>query len=381
MKNNLGSILFLLLSTMLAASTDLAEFSLSTNKKEAFIKEAVEITFTAKQKDHTDVMFFFLTPHKSDDYEIKLLNKKTTHLSYHNYTTTFTYLLFPLKAKKLSVDFDFTIKVASDKAVAQVYEGSRDNTKWIDTTDTTIDIKPIYIDAKKHSQHVDLVGDFTLTSKLLKDEITQYDAANISYRLNGSGYKDESFELIDTLPDVKIFKEKTDAYAKATKEGYKINREYAYAFVSKKSFTIPEIVIDAYSPTKKEYYTISAKAQDITVTTIDPATLIDDKEFPKEQKRDLTLYKNIFYAVLLFMAGYLSAHLVKSIDIKRKAKKFDDIKQAESAKKLILVLLQNYKTEDVKQFIDELELLEYKKGDKSLKEIKADILKVLRAAS
>lgn len=375
MKKNLGNILFFLFSTTLFASTNLAEYSLSANKKEAFLKEAVEITFTAKQKDHTEVMFFFLTPHKSDDYEIKLLNKQTTHIAYHNYTTTFTYLLFPLKAKKLTIDFDFTIKTASDKAVAQVYEGSRDNTKWIDTTDTLIDIAPIYLNAKKHTQHVDLVGDFTLTSNLLKDEITQYDAANINYRLKGTGYKDDNFELISSLQDVKIFREVTDAYAKATKDGYDINREYSYAFVSTNSFTIPEIVVDAYSPTKKEYYKLKADSQDIKVSKINPATLTDDKEFPKKETIDFELYKNIFYAVLIFIGGYLSAYVVKSFHIRKKAKQFDDIKKASSAKKLILILLKNYKTQDTKKFIDELEQLEYKRGTKSLKEIKADILK------
>jgi len=377
MKQSLGKILLLLtLPLLLFANTQQAEFHLSTNKSSAYIKEAVEISFVAKQLDHTYVMFFFLEPKKSEDYEIKLLNKKTTELGYHDYTTTFTYLLFPLKSKKISVDFDFTIKVASDEAVAQVYQGSRDNTKWIETIDSHIDLNPIEINVKPLKEQVDLVGEFELSSKLLKSEITEYDSANITYKLTGTGYKDKNFDIIKNIAGTTIFSQKNDAFSVATKNGYKISREYTYAIVAKDDFTIPKVEIKVYSPKLDKYYTLQDEAHHIKVTKLDASALTDDAESPKSKDFDTKLLQNSLAALLIFISGFLTAKLYPLINFRmKKEKRFQDIQESNSAKELILILLENYKRENTKEYINELELIEYKKSHKSFKEIKALILK------
>ena len=376
MNKNLGKIiLLLLLPLLLVANTKQAEFSLTTNKTSAYVKEAVEITFVASQLEHTYVMFFFLEPKMSEDYEIELLNKKTTELSYHNYTTTFTYLLFPLKEKKIDVDFDFTIKVASDEAVAQVFQGSRDNTKWIETIDTHIDLEPISIEVKKLEQKVDLVGEFKLSSKLLKSEISEYDSANISYKLIGTGYKDKNFQIIQNIQNTTLFSQTNDAFALATKNGYKISREYTYAIVAKKSFTIPKVEIKAYSPKRNKYYTLVDDAHTIKVTKLDASVLIDDEESPKRKESYISQMKEPLIALLIFFSGFATAKLYPYLNVRRKKEsKFEDIKSCSSAQELILVLLQTYAREG-KKYIDELERIEYKKSDKSFKEIKSLILK------
>jgi len=379
MNKHLGNILLLLiLPVILFATNKQAEFSLSTNKTSAYVKEAVEITFVAKQLEHNDVMFFFLEPKKSDDYEIKLLNKKTTELSYHNYTTTFTYLLFPLKEKKISVDFDFTIKVASDEAVAQVFQGSRDNTKWIETIDTDVAITPINIDVKKLAHNVDLVGDFTLSSKLLKNKITEYDAANISYKLLGTGYKNKHLTMLDKIKNTTLFSQHHDAFSIATKDGYKISREYSYAIVAKENFTIPSINIKAYSPKLNKYYTLSADSHNISVEKLDISALTDEKESPTTKMLDKDLLQKILGAVVLFFSGFFTAKYYPYLLKRRKKKReFQDIKESKDANELILILLNNYKDKGLHSFIDALEIQKYKKSQKSFNDIKKQLLKEL----
>jgi len=377
MNKNLGKIfLLLLIPLVLFSNTKQAEFSLSSNKKSAYIKEAVEITFVAKQLDHTYVMFFFLEPKSSADYEITLLNKKTTELGYHNYTTTFTYLLFPLKKKKISVDFNFIIKVASDEAVAQVFQGSRDNTKWIETIDTNVPLDPITLNVKELKQKVDLVGEFKLTSKLLKNEITEYDSANISYKLIGTGYKDKDFDIINKIDNTTIFSQKNDAFSVATKNGFKISREYSYAIVAKDDFTIPEVEIQAFSPKLNKYYTLQDPAHKVRITKLDISALTDEKESPKREELDIKLIQNSLAGVVIFLSGFFTAKFYPYLlNRKKKKKSFEDIKEAQTANELILILLNNYKNKNINKFIDELELLEYKKSDKSLNKIKALIIK------
>ena len=378
MKKNLGKILlFLIFPFVLSASTGLATYSLASNKKDVYIKEAVEVTFTAVQKDHTDEMFFFLEPKKSDSYAIELLDKDTKKISYHNQTTTFKYLLFPLKEGDIDIDFDFTIKVASDDAVAQIYMGGRNNVKWIETTDTKVKIKPIRLHVKPLKEDVDLVGDFAITSKIQSTDVNSYGSANIKYYLSGTGYDDKKFAPIKSIEGVTIFSEAADEHLKSTKEGYEIKREFSYALVGKKDFKIPSIQIKVYSPKQDRYYTLSTKEYDIKVSTIDPKTLVDDKEYPEEESYDLSTLKEMTIALLIFFAGFITARVTPNIQFKKslKKEKFKDIKDTKTPKELILILLQNYQDRTVEAYIDELERLEYKKSDKNFKEIKAEILK------
>ena len=382
MKKNLGKIvlIFLLLSTLLLAN-DLATFKLKANKTTAFVKEAVEISFTAIQKDHSNVMFFFLEPKSSDEYEIKLLNKKTTELSYHHFMTTFTYILFPLKAKKLHVDFDFTIKEASDEAVAQVYTGSRDNVKWIETQDTKIKLEPLTIEAKALDRAVDLVGDFTLTSKINKTSINQYESVNVLYRLKGKGYKDKAFNILHDIEGVTIFSEVNDAFSKLTKNGYVIQRDYIYALSAQKSFIIPQMKLQAYSPTKRDYYTLTTPQYKIQVEKIDTTTLLDATESPNDTPIiNYQELKQLLIYILIFISGYITAiYLPKSFYFKSRTKEFEDLHNAKTPKELLRVLTTNYSLTTIENEIQQLETLAYQKSSNlDFKKIKSAILKKIK---
>ncbi len=377
MKKNLGKIiLFLLLPFTLFGGSTLADFSLMANKKDVVIKEPIEITFQATQKDYANSMFFFLEIKKSDAYEVVLLDQITKKISNHNSSTIFKYLLFPLKSGDINVDFDFTIKVASDGALAKVYTGGRDNVKWMDTLNSKVEVPSLHLHVNPLSEKVDLVGDFTLDAKLQKSDINQYGSANIRYTLSGAGYNEKNLHLLDKISNVTAFSQITNIASKATQNGYEIQREYSYALSCKNNFTIPAFEIKAYSPKQKKYYTLKAQNYDIKVSSIDPKTLVDKKEFPLSKSFDFENLKNISIALLIFLAGFTSAKIAPTLSFKRVNKqKFHDIKESKTPKELILVLLQNYKTPIAEKYIKELELLEYKKSDRSFQKIKLDVLK------
>lgn len=380
MKKNLGKIfLFLLLPFTLLGDSNLADFSLSVNKKDVVIKEPIEITFQAKQKDYTNSMFFFLEIKKNDAYEVVLLDQVTKKISNHNSSTTFKYLLFPLKSGDIDVNFDFTIKVASDGDLAKIYTGGRDNVKWMDTLNSKVEVPSLHLHVSPLSQKVDLVGDFTLDAKLQKSDINQYGSANIRYTLSGAGYTEKNLQLLSKIPNVTAFSQVTDLVSKATSNGYEIRREYSYALSSKSNFTILPIEIKAYSPKQNKYYTLKSSSYDIKVSSIDPKTLIDNKEFPPTKNYDFENLKDIGIALLIFLAGFVSAKVAPSLNFQRgkreKRGKFQDIKESKTPKELMIVLLQNYKTSITEKYINELELLEYKKSDISFQKIKSNLLK------
>jgi len=375
MKKSLGKIcvIFLLFTTALFAK-EAAVYKLTADKMTAYVKEAVQITFYAEQKDNTDAMFFFLHPLKSDDYEIKLLTKELKDKGYHHSVALFKYVLFPLKAKTLKISFDFSVKTASDQAVTQAYVDDHDGGKGIAFKTATINVQPLSINVKNLEHHVDLVGDFELKSTIDKIEINQFEAVNIHYLLKGRGYAN-SIKLPEHLEGVTIFSEQNNIANKLSKNGYEISRDYTYAFSAKDDFTIAKVELNAYSPTKKSYYTLNIPEQNITVDKIDTSSLIDNESYPKNEPLiTTTTIKTYFIYLMLFILGYLTAKLT-ALKIKRKKSLFDDIKKSSKPKELIFILLNNYSEKQIDKFIDELEKIEYGKSDKSFSEVKSSILK------
>lgn len=378
MKKNLGKVLFLLLILLqsVLVAGPLATYKLYANKTEGFVKEPIEITFVAQQKDYDNFMFFFVKPKQSDDYTITLLSKKTKENAYHNNTATFTFVLFPLKAKKINIDFDFFVKTSSDNAVARAYVADHDEGRGIDGDISNISVKALSLKIKNLSKDVDLVGNFQLKSTIDKQHINQYDNVNLNYKLYGIGYND-SIALLKDIKDADIFSDIQNSSPKLTKDGYKIDRDYTYAISAKQDFTIPSLTLQAYSPTKKEFYTLKTQSYKIEVTKINHDTILDKEESPaKQESINFQSFKNFFIYLFIFASGYLFAKLTqKELFSFKKTKKFQDIRESSNPKELILILLDRYNNRDTKKFIKELEAIIYEKSSTKFHDIQKRILK------
>ena len=377
MKKSLGNIFLLLImiQTYLSAS-QLATYKLTANKDDVFVKEPLKIEFVAKQQNHTDNMFFLLKPKNNKNYEIELLQKTIKDKKHHNTQTTFTYILFPLVAGDITVSFDFTIQIASDKAVAQSYVDDHDDSIAIQMINKQITIKPLHIHVKNIPANAKLIGDFTLNSTQIQKEVTKYDDISVIYTIKGTGYKNDLKDILPDISDVTKFSEIKNISSKLTKAGYETKKIYTYALSCKKDFTLPALNIQAYSPKKHKLYTLYTKASKIKVKPIDPNLLRDKKDFPKDD--DLFEYQSIKKFIIylsIFCLGFITAK-IKGISLQKHKNnnKFHDIKQTKSAQELILVLINNYKDEDLNIYIDKLEQLAYNNSKSSFTQIKGEIL-------
>ncbi|UCM99714.1 hypothetical protein LCX93_09285 [Sulfurimonas sp. SWIR-19] len=383
MKNTLGKIflLFILFAVSLFGAGQLATYKLTTNKKSVHIKEPLLITFQAEQKNHSDNMFFSFNVQKSPDYEVKLLQKSIQDKGYHNTKTTFKFVLFPLKAKTLHINFDFIIRTASDKAVKQSYVDDHDDSIAISTYDTKIALKPLTLKVEKFKKHVDLVGDFKISSAIDTNEIEQYGIVNLHYILSGTGYKETALNILKTqIENVSIFSKRKDKLSRLTEDGYIINTEYIYALSAADDFTIPSFALEVYSPRKNSYYTLHTKAYKVKVKKIDPALLLDKTNAPKKETWiNFTQIKTFFIYILLFLSGFLTAKFSqKNFFSKKQKEEFEDIKEAKTAKELLLLLIMQYPGKGLDEYIANLEENIHQKHPLNLSKIKKEILRKLR---
>ena len=382
MKKSLGRIFLLILffSTTLLAK-ELASYKLSTNKSSAYVKEAVEITFEAHQKDHSHVMFFFLKPKKSADYKIEFLTKEIDDHSYHNSSAVFKFVLFPLKSGNITADFDFVVKTASDQAVAKAYVEDHDDSVGIDLRATHIQIEPLKLYVKPLREDVDIVGDFTLQSKIDTTSIDQYGSVNLHYFFRGTGYAKVD-KILPKIEDVTTFFDINTIRNRLTDKGYAIQKEFIYAFSSKKDFDIPAVTLRAFSPIKGSYYTLKTPSYHITVKKIDPSSLIDNVESPNEKPLiSFETLKNGFIYLIIFILGYFTAMLRNSrFEFKSKKRELKDIKNTKTPKELVMLLIGKYaQNQELVPYIDELEMMIQNKDTKGFERVKKEVIKRLES--
>ncbi len=382
MKKSLGRVLLVILffSTALLAE-ELATYKLNANKNSAYVKEAVEITFEAHQKDHSHVMFFFLKPKKSTDYKIEFLTKEIDDHSYHNSSAVFKFVLFPLKSGPIQVDFDFVVKTASDKAVAKAYVEDHDDSVGIDLHATHLPIKPLTLEIKQLQKDVDIVGDFTLQSKIDTTSIDQYGSVNLHYFFRGAGYA-KLEKILPKIDDVTTFFDVNTIRNHLTSKGYAIQKEFIYAFSAKKDFDIPAVTLQAFSPTKGSYYTLQVPSYHIKVKKIDPSTLVDSVEAPNEEPLiSFETLKNGFVYLVIFVLGYFTAMLRNSrFEFKSKKREFKDIKNTKTPKELVMLLIGKYAhNQELAPYIDELEVMIQNRDAKGFERVKKEVLKRLES--
>jgi hypothetical protein len=384
MKNSHGRFFFLLfvalVSLLDATQNKYCSYKIQSSKtKDIVLYEPVSISFYTRQKTDTEMMFFDLKPLKSEDYEIIAINEKRHEYNYHDAEKSFEFLLIPKKAGTLKVRFDFSIRRASDDAVAQAYVGSRDNVKSIPTIKVHIAQAIVELQVKNLSKNVDAIGDFTLKMKLDKEKSNSYDAINVVYTLSGKGYLKETYQPLKNIQGVSLFKGKKETPPRASKEGFFYNKEWSYALVATKDFTLPSANLSLYEHQHKKYTLLQTAQKKIQIQAIDTHNLLDQQEYPEQQ--NYQKYLGYIYNILLFIAGFILAKILDFFPKKEINKKqcCELIQKSKTPKELLNNSLAVRIKAGLDEEINQLESMVYKhSSSKDFHKIKTNILEKLK---
>ena len=381
MKNIHGKIFLLLLlafSLSHAEENRYCSYNLISSKyKNIVLNEPIKISFFTRQKLHNEVMFFDLIAKSSDAYEIISINEKRHEYNYHDAQKEFEFLLIPKKSGKIKVNFNFNIRRASDDAVAVAYVGSRDNVKSIPTVKVHIASPSLTLNVNQLSTDVDAIGNFSFSMKLDKRSSNSYDAINVVYTLEGRGILDEKFEPIQEIKDISIFRGIKESKPRATKNGYIYKKEWSYALIGAKSFTLPSVTLSTYNYKTQQFIKRQIEEKNIKITALNINNLLDDRDAP-QTVIDYKEYINYLYNILIFIAGFVLAKLLNFIP--KKATKREEccklISAAKTPKELLNASLRFAKDVDLKEEINSLELIVYeRKTSKNIAALKAAIIK------
>jgi hypothetical protein len=364
----------------------LYDLSISIDKKEVYVGEAVEFTLNFKYKKDLDIVNLdFKTP----DFENFWVKEIKTNQKQDNFTQyveqELKYLLFPQKAGDIELG-SLKIIISTAQSGYGYYQSSQ-------PLNTPVYSNKLHLKVKALPKAVNLIGDFDIKSTLDKTTIKQGEAVSYKLHISGRGNIDDLDEVVLNIPQATI-------YENPSKKEYNIqNKKYGgtytktYSIVAKEDFTIPKIEIQYFDKKSLQIKTITTKSYDIEVAGVPKVDQKLEVQEPK-QKNVTQKIENVEIVqvsnddkIIYFVLGLLTGIclMIVYILLKQRNKKIIEtplmktVKQSKTPNELFKVLLVYINIdEELDKIIYKLEHIsqeEYKIEKKNILKILSELLK------
>jgi len=220
------------------------KWSTKINKKIAYVNEAILLTYICEFSDESELYTIDFNPvEDNEEFNIRLL-KESKVLKNSKRVNRYEYIVYVKRAGFISFDFDIVMKKTTQASIDATTKGHYDDSKIESFVSSTIKLLPLCIDIKKTP--LKLVGKFALAVKQDSTELVAFEPYSLEVLIDGIG-NFSSIEPIDfNIEGVKIFVQVPILKTKCSKAGEKGIWSQKFAFVSEKSFVIPEIHIEYF---------------------------------------------------------------------------------------------------------------------------------------
>ncbi|CAA6816513.1 MAG: Unknown protein [uncultured Sulfurovum sp.] len=358
----------------LLSANDVA-YGFHISNAKPYEKEAIFLEVNLTQTEQSKVMLFKFSLKASTDYDFHQVGFKE-HEKYHDLRHEYFYLIYPKKSGQVLLEFEMTKSITDDDKVAYSISGDRDNVKGLEKKDIEVALKPLVLEVKAIPKDTDLVGDFSLSSKIDKVKTKAFDPVNVKVELKGKGFL-TAFELLKENKSYKLFTQNPKLKTLHTKVGSSSSLQWDYAISAKENFSLEKQILRAFNPKTQKAYELLVPGYKVEVEKVDEASLLDKEDYPSKSKGiDWTFWSWFFSYFVVFVAGFLMPRdLFKSKKITQKSAEDmlrNKISEAQTHKALLHVLL----LENDKRFSKAIEALEgvvYNGEQKSLSQIKRNM--------
>lgn len=367
--------------------SDLYDLTITTDKKEVYVGEAVVFILRFKYKKDLQIVSLDYRKPEFENFWVKELKPKEKQNNNTPYIEQeIRYLLFPQKAGDVELG-SLKIGVATVKSG---YGGSFYLTT--PTITTSVYSNKLQLKVKALPKGITLLGDFNIESTIDKMNVNQGESVSYKLYINGRGNIDDLDEVVFDIPDATI-------YDNPSKKEYNIeNNLYGgkyskiYSMVAKKDFTIPSITINYFDKNTQKIKSIQTKSYDIKVKgEVTKAKILEVQSIQKIkdkvqfQTSDVILLKDnekVLYFVIGLVVGIFLMILYNLF--KNRVKKESDtplmelVKKSKSPNELFKVLVVYINIdEELDKIIYKLENLSIDKFKLEKKNIKRILKKLL----
>lgn len=374
MKRTLGNILLLLFSLSLLHAEDFT-YTITPSQHEVYLHEPLLLTVDFNQTNPELVLLFHFAINKHKNYKVKSLfaqhDDTLHHAKHHN-----VYVIYPLQTGDINISFSLTKRVTNDEKVRYFASGDRDDFKKLETKDFPISLPPIEIHVKPLPPHTQIVGEYTLEYHINTHKGVAYSPLPLQIILKGKGFPPHIQNLIPKSPDYTLFSEAPEIKTFPSQKGFITQAKYLFALSASKSFILPAITLHAFNPQTHKSYTLEIPQQDFKIDAVDKNTLIDTIDTPPFLHTDFSWLKNLLTYLVVFLAGYLTAYLIKwqkRTSIQNTPPLIAKIQDTKDAKALLQILM----AQDSHRFstcITTLESSLYQNGKINLSKVKEEAI-------
>ncbi len=325
--------------------TDNHDFTLtlSSDKKELFVGETLELTLTLKQKLNSQAIDSQFVPPELKGFWVKNEPKPLKSQDGNYEITKLVYKLAPQREGKLTIS-KAQIKVAtkanSDDDFGFFVQAL--NWKTYLSNELELSVKPL-------PSNVSLIGNFTIKATPNKTEMNAGEAVSVNVEVVGTGNLEDIKSFKPTIDEVNIFDEKIAI------EGAKLTQNLT--FVADKDFTVPAFVLKYFDTKTKSVKTISSGEIHIKVNGAKPKEeLVIKKALDKENfiKSDIAVGHDNTTLFIAFFIGLILGILLMWVKLpkifKREKKSFID-----EPKQLLVKLIPYKDSDEVREIMDILE--------------------------
>jgi len=355
-------------------------YDIAVSNQTPYENEALFLDINLTQLDHSQVMRFKFKLKDSDTYVAYQIGFKE-YDNYHSLKHIYHYLVYPKKSGEVALQFELIKSLTDDDKVAYAISGDRDNVKGLEKEDSRVEIEPYVLNVQVLPKGVVLVGDFTLTNTLSRENTKAFEPIYLKATLKGKGEL-EAFELLEKSEKYHLFKQAPHVKNIHSKLGTHSSIEWDYAISSKESFTLKEVKLKAFNPKTKKVYTLSVPPYAVNVKTINKELLLDKEDYPtKASNIDWSWLGTLLSYLMVFVAGVLMPRdffkLKKVVTKLSKEEIFTQKVEGVTTHKALLKILLSENSVDYSEEIGSLESVIYHKKRVSLSKIKASIKKRL----
>lgn len=362
MKKSLASIVVFLVVILLELSASTYKWSAQADKKTAYVNEAIFLTYVCEFSDATELYTIDFNPvQDNESFSIKLLKESQT-IKNSKRINSYEYMAYVKRKGPVSFDFDIVMKKTTQESIESTTKGHYDDS--VRASFISVPMKQLALSINIKETPSKLVGEFALKVKKDIPKLNAYQPYHLEIEIRGVGNFSMLAPVSFIIDGVEVFTQGAVLKTDLSQDGEKGVWSQKFAFVSEKSFVIPEVSI--------EYFAVkSAKLKVLTVEEVN--VRVDKPAYKKEdlldikEKKDFFYKKEFLYFPLIFLVGFLMA----KIKLKRKKpqntqEKFflKSIQETTSLEKLCFLLVNKdaKKYEELISKIESKELTSLKKA-------------------
>ncbi|MEA1982088.1 MAG: hypothetical protein U9N39_00975, partial [Campylobacterota bacterium] len=292
--NSLALLFLLIFVNTIEAST--YKWSLSTNKKDSYVNEAIYLHYSCHFSDSAELYVVEFNPtSNNDNYSLKLLREEAKLVDGKK-VNEYELLLVVKEAGPFKLSLNAMMKKTNKDSIENSVLG-RDNANYEEFSTAPVELEPISVNVLETTQN--LVGEFSLSYSNTPLSVEAYEPFHLTLEVKGYGNFTELDSINYTIKGVKIFSEPASKKVALTKEGESGTWIKKFAFVSENNFTIEPLRVNYLDLKSKEVKELKLDAIRVEVKSpsFTKEELLDEKE-----KEFSPSYEYIYY-VLTFLAG------------------------------------------------------------------------------